>query len=993
MDRCGVSRQGSVSRLLWVAAFGLAAVAGSATAQSSLRELTLSTWTTKQGLPQNFISTIDQTDDGFLWVGTLGGLARFDGLTFRAYFPGEPTAAQSGINKLTHDREGRLWIAASRGLLWEQGGVFHQIALPASDGLRVDDVQVAPDGTLWIRMGKQLLHLDRAFHAAPVKTPGTGAARSFTVDGTGAVWVADGQAVWKLFPGRPSAEFAVKDAMYVHRVRDGSVYAGDGHHLFRFNGQEFAPIADPGSEEFVAVMQSRDGALWLASGGLGGVSRKTASGVEQFRAKDGLAANDARVLFEDRDGDVWIGTIDGLQRLRHGAFIRVGGTAPIASLTAQYDSIAQARDGSVWAGTVEDGVAAFRDGKWTNYAVAAGLRAGQVRGFAQGAEPNPWVALSDYGVFRWNGKKFEKVPGLPAGYVTSPIGRSDGSVWVSVLHQGVFSLKDGKSVMVFGKAQGFEDPMVWALTESVDGAVWAGTQKGVYRFANGRWTRIYAGLNEMVATISIGSRGEVFAGTTSGLVILHDKDMIRIGRGEGLPADTVLQVVEAPDGALWVVTAGGLCRIPPDQRDAIEQHRAKRVDPQRFTEQDGLPSRDFLPLSQVLGLRASDGRLWFETSRGPAVGGAVTDAPPHAFVDGVLVDGDPRFGGEVSIPPGRHRVVIPFTAPDFAAPEQMRFRYRLVGWDTDWVDAGSIREAVYAGLPPGSYQFMVQAIGRGGVQGLVVAGPSLQLRPFFWQTRWFIALAILVLLACIVEFTRRRTLRRARRLSREFQERAVERERIAYQIHDTVIQDLIGATLQLELAEMELDSGDVDPHRPLEGLAARLRETISRSRSMVANLHSSALPEYGLMDVLRLSEAEFRLAAEPAFSIEQTGEARELEPLVRDEMYRICREAIANAFRHGRARNVLVRVQFEPARVVVEVKDDGVGMPPEVVERGRAGHFGLHAMRSHAEHVGAQLHVHSAPGEGTSVRVVLRTPWWTQHENNLVRRLRALFVR
>ncbi len=618
----------------------------------------------------------------------------------------------------------------------------------------------------------------------------------------------------------------------------------------------------------------------------------------------------------------------------------------------------------------------FRKGAWRTFGPEVGIRRGQVRGFVEDGAM-PIVAIADYGLFRWNGQRYSRIHGIPEGYITSPIRTTNGDIWFAMVRGGIYRLHNAK-LDHFDAAQGLTDARVWCLLADSNGGLWAGANSGLFHFVNDRWKQEYPTLRESILTLTSGSSGELLMGTNTGVVVATGNTIRRFGRTEGLLSDPVLQLVEDRDRNLWVATAAGLSSIDRPQLDNLLTGRAATFFPKLFTDSDGLPGRDLLPVSQVLGIRATDGHLWFAMSRGPASGNETREPAPSAFPDDVLVDGLIQPKGNVHVQPGRHRLTFSFTAPSFVAPELIHFRYRLNNWDTGWVDADGQREASYAGLPPGTYSFEVQAIGRGGNIGSIARIPLIELAPNFWQTRWFVFVTSCLGIALIVELTRRRTMLRARRISLLAQERAAERERIAYQIHDTVIQDLIGATLYLEIAEMELAAGVLDPSKPLEGLAARLRASIARSRSMVSNLHSTSLPEYGLLDVLRLAEAEFRLDAAPLFSLTNSGPARDIDPLFRAELYSICREAIANAFRHANAKNINVVVEFGLHSLSVEVADDGIGMNDMLQSTGRPEHFGLHAMRAHAKRIHATLSIESAPDEGTRIRLAIRSHWRTR---------------
>jgi signal transduction histidine kinase len=407
---------------------------------------------------------------------------------------------------------------------------------------------------------------------------------------------------------------------------------------------------------------------------------------------------------------------------------------------------------------------------------------------------------------------------------------------------------------------------------------------------------------------------------------------------------------------------------------AFAEGKLDHVVPEIFDEADGLTSNDVLPLNQVTATNSRDGRIWFATVGGIAVVNPHQPEPmARAVLDYIQVDDQRLSGDKPVVPPGVHRITFAYTALSGTAPEQTRFRYRLAGWDRSWIDAGTERVVSYTGLPPGGYTFEVIATNREGASNGVAATAALQLQPFFWQTKWFRALLILGVIGIAVEVTRRKTRLRAERLSLRFQERAAERERIAYQIHDTVIQDMIGVAFQLELLGFQLNDHPETAEDSLNSLAERVRESIARNRNMVSSLHSTAVAEYSLIDVLRHAEAEFRLGPLPAFELTSEGEPRPVHPLVRDEVYRICREALSNAFRHGYATRVSVRIHFFPELLEVMVVDDGQGIDAVTLRQGRDGHFGLRGMHAHAKRVGATLSIDSQLGRGTTITLQVKT--------------------
>jgi len=954
-----------------------------------LRNEVLSTWTTEQGLPQNFVTALAQTPDGFLWVGTLNGLARFDGVHFRGFEKDAPPELQERILKLVRDKDDGIWIASTTGLFHYTHNRFVTISIPGNSHALIQALARARDGGVWIVSNDRLMRTrGDALEAVPLPS-NTHPVRDLFENTDGTLWITDSEHVVAVQADHSVIRYNYPGIQLLFGDASGKMYAGDGHKLFRFDGGDFKLVPHPGLDNFVDLMVDHRGALWMASGGLNGLSRRYGNQTELMTAAGGLASDDVRVLLEDSNHDVWIGTIAGLQRFHHGIFTSYRVSDDSAGGRSQTDAIFEQRDGGIWAGTLEGGVAEFKDGRRTLYGRGQGLPAGQIRGFAEhGAAPA--IAISDYGIFERRGSKFTKMPSMPHGYVNTPVETSDGSLWFSVLHHGLFRLKDRRLSSV-DVGQPKTDSSIRYLATDPQGELWAGTDTQLERWTGERFEPV---VNTPHPILSAAWPGHGLAvATMRGLMLWPDEGSVRknLGSGkiltqaEGLPGSFVLDVVSDAEENLWVVTPRSIACLSRTQWMAFAEGKIDHVIPEVFDRADGLKSNDVLPLNQVTAIRSRDGRIWFATVHGIAVVNPhLPDPVVQAVLDYIQVD-DQHLGADITtISPGLHRITFAYTAPSDTAPEQIRFRYRLEGWDRQWIDAGTERVVSYTGLPPGRYTFQVVATNREGVSNGVAATAALKLEPFFWQTGWFRALLAFVLVGIAVEVTRRRTRLRAERLSLRFQERAAERERIAYQIHDTVIQDMIGVAFQLELLGFQLNDQPETASTSLSTLADRVRGSIARNRNMVSNLHSTAVVEYSLADVLRHAEAEFRLSELPDFELSTAGEPRPIDPLVRDEVYRICREALSNAFRHGYAKHVEVKIIFSPDSFEVIVVDDGEGIDEATQRQGREGHFGLRGMQAHAKRIGATLTIDSTLGQGTKVLLQVKTtkaPWRPWHRS------------
>ena len=964
---------------LFVPALLLAALAHDALGSAMpLRDEVLTTWTTEQGLPQNFITSLAQTPDGLIWVGTMNGLVRFDGMRFRGFSQDGPPELQGFIAALLRDGGDGLWIITSASLFHYEHHRFVQILYQGRPRYRIEVSARSKDGELWLYFEGKLMRA-AADKLVPMPLPdGVHRVSDLEESKDGALWIADRESVYRVRKGETVGKYKLADCHYLYADKFGEVWAGDGHHLFRFADSKFVPVEKPGLGNFVSILVDNQHRLWMASGGLHGLTRKSGDATETLTQTDGLASNDVRDILEDRNGDFWLATIAGLQRLHEGIFTSYSALDTQGRQVSQTVSVFEQKDGSIWTGTLEGGVMRWRNGQSQSFGKLQGLSPGQVRGFFENGGM-PAIAIADYGIFEKRGRVFAKMRQIPHGYVSTPVMAGDGSVWFRIEGRGLYRLQN-RVVTEFGTKDGLGAKPLSSLAVDPRGSLWAGDADGIERWNGHRFERV---LTTAGPALSMAwADGGMIVGTFNGLLLRSGTSGPgrMLTQKEGLPGNMVLDVLSDEGGNLWIVTASAIARIERERWKAYADGRSPHIDPEIFTEEDGLKSRYVLPLNGVTAIRAHDGRLWFATIKGPTVvdPNLVSVQPAQALLDSIVVDGQHHLPGDLTVSPGQHRVTFSYTSPAAVAADQTRFRYRLVGWDRDWVDAGTAREVSYTGLRPGHYQFQVIATNREGGSTLLPEQAEIELKPFFWQTRWFLILAICAVAGTIVEVTRQFTRRRAERLSMRFQERVAERERIAHQIHDTVIQDLIGATLQLELIGFDQPEGS---KTSLAALAERMRETIARSRNMVSNLHSTAVAQYSLVEVLQHSEAEFRSGPLPVFDLVSTGEPRDVHPLVRDEVYRICREALANAFRHANAEYVTVEVRFLLDVLEVEISDDGKGITEDLLRNGRAGHFGLRGMQAHAQRIGASLSIESEPGEGTNVilRVQTHVPFWRKN--------------
>jgi signal transduction histidine kinase len=521
---------------------------------------------------------------------------------------------------------------------------------------------------------------------------------------------------------------------------------------------------------------------------------------------------------------------------------------------------------------------------------------------------------------------------------------------------------------------------ITAIACDPSGRVWVGfLSGGIATFHAGRWTELdaEAGLTSgRMGSLTVDGAGYVWAAGASGLSRVGDGRVATMTAANGLPCGVLRDTIRDSNGNLWVASACGLLSISRKDVDAWWADPTIRVAVRTLDHLDGFPSRSTYAPANQRSARTSDGRLWFVLD-GPGVG--IID-PAHirdrqvevpVRIERLSADGVARR--EPALPPHTRDVRIEYTALAYTAPQRVRFRYRLEGFDTGWHDVVNIRQATYTNLPPGEYRFEVAAAVGDGAWSATPATFAFVVLPAFYQTTWF-ALVMTILVGAIawaVYTARMRS--RVRQMNRLFEERLAERTRIAQELHDTLIQDLTAVGLRAELVDDQLPSDPVPAKQTLASLRQDLGRTIARGRAAMATLRFEPSPSEPLGDALRraVDELGTKVAVQPSVVVTVSGNERPISPSIHEELYRIGREAIVNALQHADATNVIVELTFAPTSVRLRVKDDGKGFDEVTIEARRPGHFGLQGIRERAARIGAVVQISTSPGAGTEVIVIV----------------------
>lgn len=758
-------------------------------------------WTSDNGLPQSSVEAIAQTPDGYLWLGTEEGLARFDGVRFVTFSKrNTPSLHSDVIIALLVDRRGTLWIATrGGGLVSLERGVFKTFT--GKDGLSSDSVQALfedEQGNLWI--GTDGGGLDRftngKFSVYTAKNGLAGnAVFSICGDRNRGLWIATDKGLSHWVNGRFS-NLTQKDGLPSSDIR--SLYADlPGSLWIGTNGAGLAHLSSAGITTYTtrdglsdnriwSIFKDSAGSLWLGTGG-GGITRLHNGEFSRYTRAEGFPADEVWTIAEDREGSLWIGTGDGLNRLRDASFTTYGRPEGLSS-----DSILglyQDQAGALWIGTTDAGVNRLADGKVTAFTTRQGLPDNQVFSILEDGRGDHWFGTRR-GLSRMNKDqiKLEPTPGTLANRsIASLYADRNGGLWIG--SRAGLTHFDGQKFTTYSPREALSNPLVLTIAQDVRGnALWIGTAGGLIRFAQGRF-RAYTtkdGLsNDIVLSMYQEPDGTLWIGTEGGgLNRFKDGKFVSLTTQTGILDDTVLQILDDGQGYLWISSNRGICRVVKSQLNAFADGRIHQLSTQTFGVADGMRTRECNGGFQPAGWRLRDGRLVFPTEKGVAVVDprhlVVNRVAPRTIIERILVDNrEVAHRGMSDLPPGNGQFEFQYTAPTFIRPESVQFKYLLEGFDNEWTDAGTRRTAFYTNIRPGRYRFRVMACNADHVCSSDEA-VAFTLQPHFYQTAPFsaaIGFVILGLFATVHRFRVQRLRARQIRLERLVDERTGELSR------------------------------------------------------------------------------------------------------------------------------------------------------------------------------------------------------------------------
>ncbi|MBX7219845.1 MAG: protein kinase [Blastocatellia bacterium] len=836
-------------------------------------------------LPQVSVLAITQTRDGYLWLGTYEGLVRFDGIRFTVFNPQQNSGLRSnGIFALCEDAAGRLWVGTvGGGLLCRERETF--TTYTTEQGLPSNTVRAVctdAQGTVWIGTENGLCRFENGRFSAYSTQNGlsNNLIRALTVGPDGTLWVGTLKGLNAFAQGKFTS-YSTSNGLTSDQItalftdRDGRLWVGTGGGgLHRFEQGNFVHVGETDGLAkgiILAISEDRDRNLWIGTDG-SGLHRLQGGQFTRMSAEDGLTQNAVRSIFEDREGSIWIGTNSGLNRLRDGKFTlftKRDGLADDYTRVIFEDS-----RGRMWVGCEGGGLSVLEGGRWTTYTTKTGLSSDLVRTICEDREGRIWIGTNT-GLNCFQDGKFTVYTtkdGLSNDSLFSLAAGRDGRIWIGTIFGGLNVLQNGH-ITVYTTKEGLANNAVRSLYEDRSGVLWVGTNAGLNRFENGKFTTYTSkdGLsNDRIFAFYEDREGALWLGTNGGLNRLKDGKFSSYTTKDGLHNDVAFQILEDKNGSLWMSCNRGVYAVPRNAFAEYDRRQIATLPCVAFGKTDGMRTSQCNGGSQPAGWCARDGQLWFPTVKGVVVidpnNLKTNPLAPPVLVETMLADEQVLLPGAIPyLDPGLKKFEFHYTALSFLAPEKVTFKYKLEGFDRDWVLAGTRREAYYTNIPPGSYTFKVIACNNDGVWNTQGAHLTFRVRTPLWLQWWALSFYIVSGVGLVWGMIQFRTIRLARqnaRLESTVRERTAALQEALTKIEASQFETerknalLSHAKKQLEEKNSELDNKNRALDRKVKEVAQKNDELVESQKraDRIFTALAEALPGTVLDGKYRLDE-------------------------------------------------------------------------------------------------------------------------------------------
>lgn len=965
----------------------------SQTALNENNEYLETVWTTEQGLPQNSVNAIIQSRDGYLWLGTFGGLARFDGVKFTTYNTGNTPGLKSNrILSLFEDRDRTLWIGTQSGDVMSfkngQGTTYTQ-----TDGLLsgfVWSINQDSNGTIWIGGQNGVSRfMDGRF-------------QSFTMQNglpDSQVWAINkdeqGQLLFAVGGGFARFEgekFVVVETSIkldknvwtaVNRRKSGGWWIGAGSRIASFNENILQPVSitNVPKGDLRTIYETSDGTFWI--------SYTTPSAI--FQLKDNLLSpytikvkNDLRSMMEDKEGNLWIGTDGGgLVKLRKKKLTTL--TVEDGLPSDNIRTIIDDGHNGVWIATTE-GLAHWQNGKITKYSTKDGILSDYVTALCRDRHNALWIG-SERGLSQFKDGKFTNftiLEGLSNPTVSVIFEDRDSNLWIGT-HDGLNLFREGKFT-VFRQAEGLINNDIRSVKQTPDGTLWFGTTGGLSRYKDGVFTNYGAaqGLsNDFVRDIFLNEDGSLWLATYGGgLNLLKDEKIVSIKAKDGLFDEFVSRILPDERGNFWLLGNRGISRVSRSELNEFVSGQIEIINATSYGVADGMKSSEGNGTIQPAGWRMNDGKMWFPTIKGVVIINPreTNSLPPPVSIEQVTIDRQlADLNQTVVINYGQENVEIAYTGLSFSRSEQVKFKYRLAGLSNNWINTGTRRTAYFSYLPPGEYTFEVLA----NNDGFWTENPAtlkLIVRPPFWRTWWFLSLCglAIALIAFGIFRLRLLQLKRKNAAQEEFSRLLInahetERRRIAAELHDSIGQSLAMIKNSAVFGSQTVDDL-VTAKEHLTEISEQSALAISEVREIAYNLRPYLLERLGLTKAISsmLNKIADNLPLKIISQIDDIDGLFENEAEI--SIYRIIQESLNNIIKHAEATEVRVLVLRKERQINIKIEDNGKGFDVNSQNQKRGG-FGLLGIGERVRMLGGVFLIKSEPKKGTAIEIEL---WKTQ---------------
>jgi ligand-binding sensor domain-containing protein/signal transduction histidine kinase len=953
-------------------------------------------WGEDKGFIGGRIYAIGQSADGYLWIGTERGLVRFDGSNFALIqrpLPNSPPI--SPVRGLVTDTGGNLWIRLEgpRMLLYRDGNrlegprvLLYRDGKFEDPSARFDLQDITFTATASDYEGRVILSGlgDRTFRyedgrletiVDAEQIPGNVISLAATRDQS--IWLGTQyNGLFRLSHGHISkVAQELKDSKInaLLPADTGGLWIGTDEGIHLWEGGVLATLNLPSSLrqlQILAMTKDRDLNIWIGTNH--GIVRITPSGavsLDQLNPKPGF---EVTAIYEDLDGDIWFGGSRGVERLRNGMFTTYStseGLPPTGIGSVDVDST-----GRTWFAPLSGGLYWMREGQ-VGHITVDGLEHDVVYSISSG-DGEVCVGRQRGGLTVLTGKgdsfaarTYTQADGLAQNSVYSVHRDRDGTIWAGTVSAGLSRL-NGRKFTNYSDSGGLPSNAVNSIVEGSDGTTWLATPGGLASFANGHWTNYTTsdGLpSSIVRTVFEDTNHVLWIVTSDGLAYRSSgKIEIPVRLPEAL-REEIFGVAEDGMGSLWFTTSDHVLRV---NRDRLLSGSLSDTDVQSYGIDDGLQGLESEGRDRTV-VADRQGRIWISRKSGLSMADPIVisnNSVPVAVRIESTSAGASQVNAQnpIKVPSGVHSITLNYGSTNLAVQERVRFRYKLDGSDQGWSDTVASRQVVYKNLSPGTYLFRIVASNSVGLWNGPEASVPFVIESALWQTWWFRVACLTGCCLTILAIYRLRIHQLTKRLKVGFQERLAERTRIAQELHDTLLQGVLSASLQLDVAEDQLPEDS--PAKPLLKRVLQLMGTVTEEgRNALRGLRTTEVGNQSLETAFSLLPQEFPLDGKTDYRVIVDSVTRPIRPLIRDEVYRIGREALLNAFMHAHANRIEVEVEYAGRHLRVLVRDDGRGIDPHVVHSGREGHWGLVGIRERSKRIGANLRLRSRIGAGTEL--------------------------